>query len=99
MRNLGTGTAKGWTVRVTLPRLARHLAGGRRAGRRVTFRVGALAPGARRTFEVVLRVRKRALGRRLPVVARVIAPGDAAPGNDVARDRDRVRRPIPEVDF
>ena len=89
VRNRSLVTARDVTVRVRWSRAAKRIAGRRSA----VFRIRSLAPGARRDLRLVLRARRSAPARRLTVVARLAAAGDANPRNDRARDRNRVGAP------
>jgi hypothetical protein len=86
-------TATGVRVAVSLPRDVRRARGSRKARRAARFvvRLARLEPGATRLRALRLQVGPRLRQRRPALTARLLAPRDVAPADDVARLEYRLK--------
>ena len=94
VRHVGGAVADDVVARVDLPRVVRGVRapGASLRGRRLTYRIGDLAVGASRTFTLGVSVRRTPRARAVLLRAALLARDDVNPRDNVASDRDPLRR-------
>ena len=93
VRNHGSAAARNAIVQIKLPRAVKHLRGGTLQARRtVRWRIASLPAGTRRTLNLFVRVRPRALARTFTLRATASATGETNRRDNRARDRNRLTR-------
>ena len=88
--------ARNLFTRIDLPRSVTRVRtrGATLRGRRLTYRLGRLAPGKRRTYTITATVKRRTKARAVLLIGALLTGDDANPRDNRARDRNPLlRRP------